>query len=198
MPVEPSKGPGALAVGRDPGWERIVVAALEPFGFTVVPAKDLDEVNTALRQRAFDLAVVALGEPGDDLAAALARAVPGLLVVGAEAGVTLTRVAGQVREAARSALVRLAGHLAHDLNNPLGGLKLYVRLLERSLADAKTDEAVDLAGKIGRAVDQLAGILAGIRSYDRVPPSERAATRLGTVVEECLGPPSARPERGGT
>jgi len=185
--VEPtSVREAALAVGDD-AWHGVVAAALRPLGMDVVGAATADAAAAAGR-RAFAVAFVAVGPDAAEAAAALARTRPELPVVVAGAGDAVEHVAGRLHAGARTALVRLAHHLAHDLNNPLGGLKLYVRLLERTLGNGNVPEAVELAGKVGRAVDQLADMVGDIRRYDRLPPEERSRTRLHALLDEALSP----------
>src|SRR5262249_13210051 len=49
---------------------------------------------------------------------------------------------------------RLTSHMAHELKNPLGALKLYALLLSRQLREGQ-GQASELAEKIARAVDSL-------------------------------------------
>ena len=62
----------------------------------------------------------------------------------------------RLRSGAVAALGRMATQVAHEIKNPLAGLRLYVRHLEQRLARTGDADARDLAGKIATTVDHLA------------------------------------------
>ena len=98
-----------------------------------------------------------------------------------------------MRDRVGSVLGRLATHIVHELNNPLGGLKLYTNLLERSIAKGEVERSLDLVRKVARAVDALATLVADIRAYDRA----RGTGALHQVIESCLDECLARKGSGG-
>ena len=110
------------------------------------------------------------------------------------------RRGSDVRRAVGASLGRLATQIAHELNNPLGGLKLYASLLERSLAQDGLERAREIARKVARAVDDLAGRVAEIRAYERGVGTGPLHELIERCLDECLGrrKPSGGEGAGGT
>src|SRR5712692_3627558 len=75
----------------------------------------------------------------------------------------------RLRSGALSALGRMATQVAHELKNPLGGLKLYARHLEQRLATAGDAEGLEIASKIGQAIDHLAELVTEITAFGSSP-----------------------------
>jgi signal transduction histidine kinase len=92
----------------------------------------------------------------------------------------------RLKSGAVAALGRMATQVAHEVKNPLAGLRLYVRHLEGRLARTGDDEARDLAGKIAGTVDHLTSIVSEITAFGRPPELHRAPTTLHQVLDECL------------
>jgi signal transduction histidine kinase len=80
---------------------------------------------------------------------------------------------------------RLTHHVAHELKNPLGALKLYTLLLERQLRDAKPDSR-DLVEKIGRAIDHLTSVVGEVTAFGPAGTLERQVVAVGALLDECL------------
>ncbi len=78
------------------------------------------------------------------------------------------------RSAALVGVGRLTNHVAHELKNPLGALKLYALLLSRQLHDARP-ESRELAEKIARAVDQLSTLVTELAGFGVPEPLEQNA-----------------------
>ena len=110
----------------------------------------------------------------------------GLFAGQAAVAVKNTRELSRLRSGALAALGRVATQVAHDLNNPLGGLKLYGRLLEQRLAKAGDSHGEALAQKMGRAVDRLSELVADITAYGRPAELRRERTGVNGLLEECL------------
>jgi signal transduction histidine kinase len=92
----------------------------------------------------------------------------------------------RLRSGALAALGRIATEVAHELRNPLGGLKLYARHLERRLADIGEEEARGVAQKISRTIDHLAALVTEITAFGRTPELRREPTRLATLLDDCV------------
>ncbi len=92
----------------------------------------------------------------------------------------------RLRSGALSALGRMATQVAHELKNPLGGLKLYARHLEQRLATAGDAEGLEIASKIGQAIDHLAELVTEITAFGRSPELKRARTDVNVLLNECL------------
>ena len=139
------------------------------------------------------LAVEGPGPPADAAPLALLAARAALAVAEERGGAYLRRAVG-------ASLGRLATQIAHELNNPLGGLKLYTSLLERNLAQEEAGRAFELARKVSRAVDDLAARVAEIRGYERGVAAGPLHQLIESCLDECLarGKSSGRGGAGGT
>jgi signal transduction histidine kinase len=98
----------------------------------------------------------------------------------------------RLRSGALAALGRMATQVAHELKNPLAGLRLYARHLEQRLERGGEPESAELARKISSTVDHLAGVVSEITAFGRPPELQRAATRLGPLIDECIALARAR------
>jgi signal transduction histidine kinase len=104
--------------------------------------------------------------------------------------------AAQRRRDALAGVARLTNHVAHELKNPLGALKLYALLLERQLRDTKPDGR-ELAEKIARAVDHLSTLVSEVGSFLQPGRPDLAPTSLGEVVEAALAAVTERAQATG-
>jgi signal transduction histidine kinase len=95
-----------------------------------------------------------------------------------------THELGRLRSGALAALGQMATQVAHELKNPLAGLRLYARHLEQRLAADR--EGAELAGKITSIVDHLAGVVSEITAFGRPPRLARVPTALHQLLDECL------------
>lgn len=98
----------------------------------------------------------------------------------------------RLRTGALAALGRMAAEVAHELKNPLAGLRLYARHLEARLGKNGDPDAAGLARKITATVDHLATVVQGITAYGRPPELQRAPTSLPVLLDECLAFAQAR------
>jgi signal transduction histidine kinase len=103
-----------------------------------------------------------------------------------------TRELERLRSGALAALGRMAAQVAHELRNPLGGLKLFADYLEQRLNDASDTEGVDVARRISREVDHMAELVREITQFGRPAALRRAPTSLNGLVESCLDLAQAR------
>jgi two-component system NtrC family sensor kinase len=92
----------------------------------------------------------------------------------------------QLRSGALAALGRMAAQVAHELKNPLGGLKLYARHLEKRLAAAPDAELSDLAQKIGKAIDHLSNLVGEITAFGRPAELRREPVKVHQLLDDCL------------
>ena len=97
-----------------------------------------------------------------------------------------THELGRLRSGALAALGRMATQVAHELKNPLAGLRLYARHLEQRLESRGDGDAAELARKITSTVDHLAAVVAEITAFGRPPELHRAPTALPGLLDECL------------
>lgn len=98
----------------------------------------------------------------------------------------------RLRSGALAALGRMATQVAHELKNPLAGLRLYARHLEQRLERTGEPEGLELARKITATVDHLAAVVAEITAFGRPPELHPAPTPLGGLLDECLALARAR------
>jgi signal transduction histidine kinase len=92
----------------------------------------------------------------------------------------------RLRSGALAALGRMATQVAHEVRNPLAGLRLYARHLEQRLIRAQEDEGVELARKIAGTVDHLAAVVSEITAFGRTPELKRTPTDLAALLDECM------------
>jgi signal transduction histidine kinase len=92
----------------------------------------------------------------------------------------------RLKSGALAALGRVATQVAHDLNNPLNGLKLHSYLLAERLQAVADDEGVLLAERMGRTIDQMAEMVGDILAFGRPHELHRRPVRLAGLVEECV------------
>lgn len=100
----------------------------------------------------------------------------------------------RLRSGALAALGRMSAQVAHELKNPLAGLRLYSRHLESRLAKLGDGEGAELAQKISSAVDHLAAVVGEITAFGRPPDLHRAAVGIHPLLDECLSLAQARCE----
>ncbi|HSE92378.1 MAG TPA: response regulator [Methylomirabilota bacterium] len=92
----------------------------------------------------------------------------------------------RLRSGALAALGRMATQVAHELKNPLAGLRLYAHHLEQRLVDGGDATSAELARKVTSTVDHLASVVSEITSFGRQPELKRAPTALGPLLDECV------------
>jgi len=92
----------------------------------------------------------------------------------------------QLRSGALAALGRMAAQVAHELKNPLGGLKLYARHLEKRLGSVQDPELGELAQKIGRAIDHLSDLVTEITAFGRPSELKRESVEVAQLLDDCL------------
>src|SRR3989442_2498437 len=92
----------------------------------------------------------------------------------------------RLRSGALAALGRMATQVAHELKNPLAGLRLYARHLEQRLERGGDDQSAELARKITSTIDHLTAVVSEITAFGRPPELHPAATALATLLDECV------------
>ena len=117
-----------------------------------------------------------------------------LALFSSQAAVALknTRELERLRSGALAALGRMAAQVAHELRNPLGGLKLFAEYLENRLGRAGDAEGADVAVKIGREVDHMTDLVREITQFGRPEALRRIPTSLNVLLESCLALAQAR------
>ncbi len=115
----------------------------------------------------------------------------------AASAVRTTHELERLRSGALAALGRMATEVAHELKNPLAGLRLYARHLEQRLGKSGDADGAGLAQKITSTVDHLAAVVQEITAFGRPPELHRVPTALHALLDECLGFAQAKCETPG-
>ncbi len=84
-----------------------------------------------------------------------------------------------------SSLGCMAAGVAHEIRNPLGGIRIYISLLERDLVDQPKQR--DLARKSLVGIGNLEGIVSDVLAFAGDVTPNLAPTRLGSVLEAAVG-----------
>lgn len=111
-----------------------------------------------------------------------------LALFSAQAAVAMrnTHELSRLRNGALAALGRMATQVAHEVKNPLAGLRLYAHYLEQRLQLGGDGDAAGLAQKISSTVEHLAAVVSEITAFGRPPELHRVPTALHPLLDECL------------
>lgn len=192
--------PMASAGSAPPSWRRLEAAATlameKGAPISQPPAADEAEAGTIVAAPL----VVRRGPAGALVIETPARVEPTeddlelLAIFSSQAAIAVrnTHELERLRSGSLAALGRMATQVAHEVKNPLAGLRLYARHLEQRLGRAGDAEGVELAGKIATTVDHLASIVAEITAFGRPPELHRAPTQVHALLDECLDLAAAR------
>jgi signal transduction histidine kinase len=93
------------------------------------------------------------------------------------------------------ALGELAAGVAHEIRNPLGGIRLFASLLARDLKEMP--DSLRVVNKIIQGVGTLEAIVTGILDFARPPEPEPVRVRLDGVIREVIELAAERIERSG-
>lgn len=115
----------------------------------------------------------------------------------AASAVRTTHELERLRSGALAALGRMATEVAHELKNPLAGLRLYARHLEQRLGKTGDTDGAGLAQKITSTVDHLAAVVQEITAFGRPPELHRVPTSVQALLDECVGFAEAKCETPG-
>ena len=115
----------------------------------------------------------------------------------AASAVRTTHELERLRSGALAALGRMATEVAHELKNPLAGLRLYARHLEQRLGKSGDTDGAALAQKITSTVDHLAAVVQEITAFGRPPELHRARTSVHALLDECVTFAEAKCETSG-
>ena len=186
-------GPPAESAESAPSLVQAAVAAIdknaptslrEPDGRTIVAAPLLGQKGPA---GALVIETPPQVEPGEEDLELLA-------IFSAQAAVAIrnTHDMERLRTGALAALGRMAAQVAHEIKNPLAGLRLYARHLEQRLETKGDADGADIARKVTATVDNLAAVVSEINAFGRPPELHRAPFDLHGLLDECLTFASAR------
>lgn len=99
----------------------------------------------------------------------------------------------QITQSAKmSALGEMAGGVAHEINNPLAGIKAVVSQMQELLAEPTVDVAMlrEMAGDVEHTTDRIAKIVHGMRSFSRDSSADAhtqvtVADLIGETLDLC-------------
>jgi signal transduction histidine kinase len=93
----------------------------------------------------------------------------------------------QVRHNQRLAsLGRLSAGIAHEINNPLEGMRNYLAVLEEDLARGETGDAAGLAGRVREGLDRIATIVRQVLRFGEPGRAPSRTIDLDAVVRDTL------------
>lgn len=78
---------------------------------------------------------------------------------------------------------RLAAGVAHELNNPLGGILLYTNILLKKLENSPDHDALE---KVAHEADRCRNIVQGLLDFSRQSTLERREAFLNQIIESTL------------
>jgi len=78
---------------------------------------------------------------------------------------------------------KLAAGVAHELNNPLGGILLYTNMLLKKLQDSPDEKALN---KVVNEAERCRHIVQGLLDFSRQRPVERKPADLNQILETTL------------
>jgi signal transduction histidine kinase len=83
-----------------------------------------------------------------------------------------------------AALGERAAGVAHEIRNPLGGLRMFASLLEKDLRDRP--ESLRMVGKVAQCVSSLESVVADTLEFARPSEPRSERVRLGPLVSEVV------------
>ena len=93
----------------------------------------------------------------------------------------------QLEEERLSAAGQLALNIAHEINNPLGGIVTYTHLLLEDMAeDATKEQLVDTAEKVLKLANRCKIIVAGLLDFARADRDGRENVQMNAVIKETM------------
>ncbi|MFH1137916.1 MAG: ATP-binding protein [Pseudomonadota bacterium] len=82
---------------------------------------------------------------------------------------------------------KIALNIAHEINNPLGGIITYTHLLQEDLAEGVgRDQLTDLAGKILKLAHRCQIIVGGLLDFARDERCDLVEVRINPIIGETL------------
>jgi len=88
-----------------------------------------------------------------------------------------------------SSLGQMAASIAHEINNPLAGVLVYIRLIAKRLAGGTLarDETLDMLSRMAREIDRSARIIRNLLDFARPSELSLGDVDVNRVVGDALG-----------
>jgi signal transduction histidine kinase len=83
-----------------------------------------------------------------------------------------------------SELGKMAANLAHEVNNPLAGIKLYLELLEKGIRDKAKQEKV--FATLENSINRIDHVVKGFLSFSRQEQPKRVNVDIPEIINETL------------
>jgi two-component system NtrC family sensor kinase len=149
----------------------------------VQPVRDLVKASERLAQGKMD-AVVDVNPKSAGELAELTRRFNSMVRSIAERDERLKESAKKITESKKLAtLGQLAAGIAHEINNPLGGIVMYSHMLREDLVKEQNRENVE---KIAREADRCKTIVKGLLDFARQTKPERTESNINHVLNEVI------------
>jgi len=160
----------------------LIVASILSTGI-VRPIRDLARASQDLAQGRMDACVDVNPEAAGELVE-LTETFNSMVRSIAERDERLQESARKITESKKLAtLGQLAAGIAHEINNPLGGIVMYAHMLKEDLIKAENRENVH---KIAREADRCKTIVKGLLDFARQTKPERTESNINHVLNEVI------------
>ena len=160
----------------------LIVASVLSTGI-VRPVRNMAEASRDLAQGHMDARVEVNPKAAGELVE-LAETFNFMAQSIAERDERLQETARKITESKKLAtLGQLAAGIAHEINNPLGGIVMYSHMLKEDLVKAENRENVN---KIAREADRCKAIVKGLLDFARQTKPERTESNINHVVNEVI------------
>lgn len=160
----------------------LVVASILSTGI-VRPVRDLARASQDLAQGRMDARVEVNPRAAGELVE-LTETFNSMVQSIAERDERLQESARKITESKKLAtLGQLAAGIAHEINNPLGGIVMYSHMLKEDLVKAENRENVI---KIAREADRCKAIVKGLLDFARQTKPERTESNINHVLNEVI------------
>ena len=160
----------------------LIIASVLSTGI-VRPIRDLAKASHELAEGRLDTRVDVDPGAAEELAD-LARTFNSMAQSIAERDQRLQESARKITESKKLAtLGQLAAGIAHEINNPLGGILMYAHMLREDLVKAENRENVV---KIAREADRCKAIVKGLLDFARQTKPERTESNINHVLNEVI------------
>lgn len=85
-----------------------------------------------------------------------------------------------------AALGKLAGKVAHELNNPMDGILRYINLAIRILEEEKLDKPVDYLQQCRKALMRMTGIISELLEFSRSSNSVIEEVSIDQIIDDAI------------